>query len=482
MASSVELCEASQCIFSRQISIDEALRSSRDAGGGPQVAAASGSALLPRGLPFVGFMRHAPPQGLYGLLDCLLRRRNLQAVEAAGPGEDSSSDDPSAGKPDGSRVCSDGLPRTSPYVGFQRHAPPSPKLCFSIAPLVVEPLLPTARALSVEELGLASVRDCDGGDSSEAVHCILPLLGLRSAPNPPVPASTRRDGCPPWRVPEEIWTTVLRFVVEVPAIRRLSAVSRAFEHALHMEEAWRGQTVRVPPASLAGLAPVFGAWLAAWRSVKKLVVPRSSQLLAEVSRRVPKLPIEVAWRFDGHLKGDGVEILLSGRAARRVSDEDLVVLGDASLPCGPGRPPYLEVRLDERSKQGAAASDGLNDFGLGVTACDPEELREIGSVADEVPKSWVVDFTQSSVVLSVNNHEAAKGRGVSAEDLFQGDRVGLRVMPDAIEVFVNGALRERLQPGLEEERVPEGVSLFPVLDLYGLSTQISRTDAEGPVP
>jgi len=208
-------------------------------------------------------------------------------------------------------------------------------------------------------------------------------------------------------------------------------------------------------------------------------VPRSSQLLAEVALRAPELPIEVAWRFDRHLKGDGVEVLLSGLAARRISDEELVVLGDAPLPCGPGRQPYLEVRLDERSEQGAADGDGLNDFGLGVTACDPEELREIGSVADEVPKSWVVDFTQSSVVLSVNNHNAAKGRGVSAAELRQGDRVGLRVMPDAIEVFVNGALRERLKP-CPEERVPEGVSLFPVLDLYGLSTQISRTDADGP--
>lgn len=456
MASSVELCESSHSIFRRQVSIDEARSSGQDAGGGAQAAAASGSPLLPRGLPLVGFLRHAPPQGLYGLLDSLLWRRNQQAVEAAGP-EDSGSEGPSAGKPDGPRLCADGLPRTSPYVGSQRHAPPSPKLCFSI---------------SVEELGLASLRDCDD---------LLPLLGLRWAPSPPGPASTRSGGCPPWRVPEEIWAAVLLFVVDVPAIGRLSAVSRTFEQALRTEGAWRGRTVRVRPASSAGLAPVFGTWLAAWRSVKKLVVPRSSQLLAEASRRAPELPIEVAWRFDRHLKGDGVEILLSGLAARRVSDEELVVLGDASLPCGPGRPPYLEVRLDERSKQGAAASDGLNDFGLGVTACDPEELREIGAVADEVPKSWVVDFTKSSVVLSVNNHQAAKGRGVSAEDLRQGDRVGLRVMPDAIEVFVNGALRERLQPGLEE-RVPEGASLFPVLDLYGLSVQISRTDAEGPAP
>lgn len=359
-------------------------------------------------------------------------------------------------------------------MGSQRHAPPSPKLCFSVSPPAVQPLLLAARALPVGEPLVAPLRGRVGEGQSEAVHCLLPPLLLQ-----PGSAGARSGGCPPWRVPEEVWTAALRFVVDVPAIGRLSAVSPDFERALRREEAWRGRTVRVPPASLAGLAPVFAKWLAAWRCVERLVVPRSSQLLAEVALRAPELPIEVAWRFDRHLKGDGVEVLLSGLAARRISDEELVVLGDAPLPCGPGRQPYLEVRLDERSEQGAADGDGLNDFGLGVTACDPEELREIGSVADEVPKSWVVDFTQSSVVLSVNNHNAAKGRGVSAAELRQGDRVGLRVMPDAIEVFVNGALRERLKP-CPEERVPEGVSLFPVLDLYGLSTQISRTDADGP--
>lgn len=39
--------------------------------------------------------------------------------------------------------------------------------------------------------------------------------------------------------------------------------------------------------------------------------------------------------------------------------------------------------------------DQINDFGFGVTASDPEELDELGAVADEVPRSWVVDFTQS---------------------------------------------------------------------------------------
>jgi len=102
-------------------------------------------------------------------------------------------------------------------------------------------------------------------------------------------------------------------------------------------------------------------------------------------------------------------------------------------------------------------------------------------VADEVPRSWVVDFTAASVVLSVNNQEAAKGRCVTADDLREGDRVGLRLMPGLVEVYINGILREQLAP-LPEDCVPIASGLFPVIDLYGRTVQVSRTDAEEPLP
>lgn len=406
----------------------------------------------------MGFLRHAPPQALYGQLDNLLHRRKVQVSD-----EGQSDSDAPVAKPARVQRTPLGLPRASPYVGSRRHAPPSPMLRFSVPPRA-----PHLRLLAAVE------------DGNREGHLPLPSEPDVEAdfllPSPRWTVTSRLPG----GVPEEVWTSVMQFAAEVRAIGWLSAVCLAAEQAIHSQEVWRGRTVRVSASALSGFAPALGTWLLAWRSVNKLVVPRSSQVLAELSRRAPELPVEVAWRFDTHLKGDGVEVLSAGRSVRRVANEELVVMGDAAIPCGPGRPAYLEVRLDERISQVDGAADELNDFGLGVTRCDPEELRELGAVAGEVPQSWVVDFTQTSVVLSVNNHEAAKGCGASAEDLREGDRVGLRFMADAIEVFINGVMRERLKPDAEE-RVPRGVGLYAVLDLYGLTTQISRTDAEAPV-
>lgn len=406
-------------------------------------AAAEGH-FLPRDQPFVGFMRHAPQLALYGQLDRLLRRRGPrqagEAVDSSEPAADL--DSPTAQKPPV-------LPRASPYVGFQRHAPPSPMLRFAgfaASPLLMPLELPAARPLG--------------------------LAGFSLEP--------ARDEPPQWpgRLPEEVWVMVLSAAMEASSIRRLSCVSRGFPELVQEPGVWAGQAVRLAPAALPRLAPCLGRWLNAWRRAERLVVPRSAQLLAEVARRAPELPVEVAWRFDQHLKGDGVDVLRHGMTARRNSEDELVVLGDAPLTSSPGRPAFMEFRLDER---GEAVGDCLNDFGFGVTATEPEDIRELGSVADEVPRSWVVDFTQSSVVLSVNNHEAVKGRHVSAADLHQGDRVGLRFMAETVEVYINGVLCERLVPQ-EEDRVPVEQGLYPVIDLYGRTVQISRTEAEGPLP
>lgn len=407
---------------------------------------------LPRSLPFVGFLRHAPPQQLLsGQLDRLLRRRAPPARDEA---DCNLEPEPAGLAPE--KRAPPVLPRESPYVGFQRHAPPSPSLCFTAA------AAPLPALLKLPEAQLSA-----GSRTAKP-------LGVASAFCLEHPEAQRQW---PGRLPEEVWTALLAFSVEVPSLGRLSRLSRGFPELLASQAVWAGRPVRVSPAVVPRLARRLDRWLRVWQACSKLTLPRSSQLLAEVHRRAPELQVEVAWRFDHHLKGDGVEVTRHGLTARRISDEELVVLGDSALPSGSGQAPFLEVRLDER---GEAIGDGLNDFGFGVTACDPEEIGDLGSVADEVPRSWVVDFTAASVVLSVNNHEAAKGRCVTSDDLRQGDRVGLRLAPGAVEVYINGILRERLAPATED-CVPVSGGLFPVIDLYGRTVQVSRTDAEEPM-
>lgn len=401
---------------------------------------------LPRSLPLVGFLRHAPQQALYEQLDLLMRRRSAQVCEAVdvevAPFLQRSS---LLAEPAGA------LPRKSPYVGFQRHAPPSPTLCFGASTGS-----PTLR-LSMPDLKLSS-----GNDDLDESFELEPTRAQQL----------------PHRLPEEVWALILSIVIEVPAISSMSCVARGFPEVVRSQLTWRGRAVRVPPSCVQSLAPRLPAWLPAWRTAAKLIVPSSAQLLSEVSRRAPDLPVEVAWRFGQHLKGEGVEVFRHGLAVRRIAEEELVVMGDAAIVAAPGHAPYLEVCLDER---GEGSGDNLNDFGFGVTACDPKDISQHSAVADDVPRSWVVDFTMNSVVLSVNNKEAAKGLGVSADDLCEGDRVGLRVVADALEVYINGTLRERLVPA-SEDCVPPGIGLFPVLDLYGRTVQVSRTDAEEPLP
>lgn len=291
----------------------------------------------------------------------------------------------------------------------------------------------------------------------------------------------------PGQMSEQAWCLVLALVMDVTRIGCLSRVARGFSAMLKSESVWAWRPLEIPPTvNLETLAPMLGTWLPAWRLATKLIIPRSKQLSAELAQQMPDLPVEVAWRFDPVLKGDGVKVINSGLSVRRLkdADEELVVLGDAPLPqtvAAPDAsalPPFLEVTLDERSSD--VAGDNLNDFGIGVTARPPTNIDEMGAVADEVPLSWVVDFTKSSVVLSVNNQEAAKGLKVCADDLEEGDRVGLRVTAaGSFEIFINGQLREHLVP-MQGDCVPQGVELFPVLDLYGCTTQLSRTNRSSP--
>lgn len=442
---------------------------------GERIEGSQGS-ILPRSLPHVGFLRHAPQLALHGQLDKLLKRHKVQEAlvdRDRGRSEFESHDDALPEKPGRTELV---LPRQSPYVGFRRHAPPSPKLCFS-------QLTSSSLASHVshsEPQGLPRI-PLHGPGSWES-NSFTSVGGLFAASAHWPSQRPQRRGLQPQMpsgLPEEVWSLILRDVIEVSDLHYISRVTRGFSEAVRTKEVWDGRLVSLLSVDSQRLAPWLHDWLPAWRNASRLVLPRSSQLLAEVSHQVPDVLVEVAWRFDSHLKGDGVEVLNRGLTARRIDDEELVVLGDASIPIRSGRAPYLEVRLDERCEE--ENDDDLNDFGLGITVCDPEELYEIGAVADEVPRSWVVDFTQSSVVLSVNNHEVAKGSHLSSKDLHEGNRVGIRILPVAVEVFIDGRLRERLSLD-SGEKVPQGCGLFPVLDLYGRTMQITRMFTEEPLP
>jgi hypothetical protein len=339
------------------------------------------------------------------------------------------------------------LPKGSPYVGSHRHAPPSPLLTFS--------------------------------RQSSPMYTFPPLLEM-----PESALQAEQEGVTPaslGSLPEEVWTAVLNMVVDTPGIARLAPVSRPVLGVLKSEMVWIDRCVRIPPSGMAKIAPRLSSWLKAWKFVKKLVIPRSAQLIKRISEQAPKpdFPVEISWRFDKSMKGDGVEVINHGRSVRRRDGavEELVVLGDAPL-VRTDTSQYFEVTLDDRSAEND--EDSLNDFGIGVTVRSPSSSNELGSVAGEVPFSWVVDFTATSVVLSVNNQEAAKAMNVSGEDLKAGDRVGLKVTAaGTLEIFLNGELREHLEPDVSE-RVPQGMDLFPVIDLYGCTVQISRSDAECP--
>jgi len=334
------------------------------------------------------------------------------------------------------------LLRESPYVGFCLHAPPSPIVHFARKHSGTD-LLPCFELFPEE-------------DEDSEVSEILP-----------------------GSLAEDLWANIFNYVTDIASIPAFSRLDRAFHGIMRHPATWQGRAVAVPIGALPSLAPLLDQWLSAWTSVSKLVIPRSKQLQQEVSRRAPNLKVEVAWRFDCHSKGEGVEVLRDGATVRRTDVEEVVVLGDAPLIAEEDRPAYMEVRLDELDS--VPSGDGLNDFGIGVTACAPEEIEELGTVADEVPCSWIVDFSHSSVCLSVNNNLETKGTGAGAERLVSGDRVGVLVTPagDALQVFINGVLCETLRVPAAQH-VPRGIPLFPVLDLYGRAVQISCTRAERP--
>mmetsp|Transcript_59887 Transcript_59887/g.110911 ORF Transcript_59887/g.110911 Transcript_59887/m.110911 type:complete len:474 (+) Transcript_59887:104-1525(+) len=450
--------DSSSDIFEADLAKDP----SRGSGAGPSEVVATDS-MLPRDLPFVGFLRHAPRHGLPDRLERLLKRRQAPSSISAEGARSSQGDD------DLKSVEQDW---TKPPSGLKRMG--------SIPRNVSSPLLTYSEV------------DHDGDATlplwpleEKAVSCLLPPSavdhrspdGVLGSANTLTLQSLERGFCNSLRLPEELWATVLSYLAEVKGLHSLCSLGHGYGRVLQWQYVWAGRHIRLPSAIASKALPKFGAWLQAWRSCSKLVVPYCEELIAEVALHAPDVPLEVAWRFDTNMKGTGVEVLNDGEIVHRVNGEDLVVIGDAPLPSSTSTQPYLEVRLDER---GEDLGDSFNDFGIGLTASNPLLLHALGTVADEVPHSWVLDFMKSAVALSINNTEAMRSDAVTAGDLQEGDRVGILVSSDGgLELFINGISRHRFVPR-PEDRVPLGAGLFPVLDLYGRTVQVSRTFAEEP--
>eukprot|EP00927_Polykrikos_kofoidii_P085847 TRINITY_DN9435_c0_g1_i2.p1 TRINITY_DN9435_c0_g1~~TRINITY_DN9435_c0_g1_i2.p1 ORF type:complete len:489 (-),score=88.96 TRINITY_DN9435_c0_g1_i2:128-1594(-) len=357
----------------------------------------------------------------------------------------------------GQGCVSPSLPQDSPYIGSERHVPPSPLLSFFQMPPALDP----------NDLFTSLTEDVAAEE--EPPKSEEQLVSLQQ------------------RLPIDVWATIFSSIVGVPSLKRWLYVARGFPEILRSAGVWRNNIVRIAPGMLQALAPRLSLWLPSWRCASKVSLPNSTQMLAEVARRAPDLPVEVAWRFSEYCKGAGVEIHRHGCSVRRrpTATDELVVVGDAPIARGlvEGgasniRVPYFEVRLDQLDMQPSA---NPNDFGLGVTVMHPKRINhEQIAVADEVPRSWIVDFTRSTVCLTKCNEEIVRGQNLSVSSLVEGDRVGLRFVEDAVEIFVNGVLRERLVPDVRD-RVPLKRDLFPVLDLYGRTIQVSRVDVEAPL-
>mmetsp|Transcript_57342 Transcript_57342/g.134439 ORF Transcript_57342/g.134439 Transcript_57342/m.134439 type:complete len:467 (-) Transcript_57342:189-1589(-) len=436
------------------------------AGSGPSEAIEKDS-VLPRDQPFVGFLRHAPRHGLPDRLERLLKRRQVTSTVSIDGACSSLGNEAQSSN----ALKALGQDWTKPPSGLQRMG--------SIPRNVSSPLLTYSE---VDHEGDATLQlwPIEGN----AVSCLLPPCAVdhRSADGAlgtialALPSS-ERGFCNSLRLPEELWATVLSYLAEVKGLCSLCSLAHGYGRVLHWQYVWSGRYIRLPSSIACEAVPKLGAWLQAWRGSSKLVVPYCEELLAEATLHAPEVPLEVAWRFDVNMKGTGVEVLKSGEIVRRVNGEDLVVLGDTPLPSCTSKQPYLEVCLDER---GEDLGDSFNDFGIGLTASNPLLLHALGTVADEVPHSWVLDFTKSAVALSINNTEAMRSDAATAGDLQQGDRVGILVSSDGgLELFINGVSRHRFVPR-PEDRVPLGAGLFPVLDLYGRTVQVSRTFAEEP--
>jgi hypothetical protein len=273
-------------------------------------------------------------------------------------------------------------------------------------------------------------------------------------------------------LPHTTLCQIMKNIMTTKMLGSLLCVNEAFADAAKSPLTWQGIPVSLPLSAGLYVEEIVQV-CSAWTQASKIVMPRCSDLFAEFLDACPDVPLEVAWRFDSRLKGSGVTVKNHGKTACRTHDDKVVVLGDAPI-----RNNYFEIVLDERDDD--ISWENPNDFGLGVTASRTKAREQMNTVevAGEVPHSWVVDFSKSSIFLVINNEQAGQYEFFGAEDILKGDRVGLLLEPLRIRVYVNGIQEAILK--VPETAPIEGL-LYPVFDLYGRTKQMTRSVASLPL-
>lgn len=449
--------------------------------------------ILPKSSPYVGHYRHAPPSPvpseladrLQGLLG---RARKTQDTK-----------EPVAARPLSL------LPKNSPFVGYQRHAPESPRMCpmGSMSPMSLEPaalpadILPADEAFSLNDdgpLGLFFIDDniANLDNDEEDSFCLQPLADQLDPEeddftlDDPFPALFKKKSAVSSKksklaldqyLPHDALCQVIQNIATTKMLPSLLSASHAFHEATRSPQTWQGIPVSLPPAAAFYRGRHIPKYVAMWQQAEKIMMPRCSKLSAEFRETCPDVPREFIWRFDSRLKGCGVTVKNNGKTACRTDDDKVVVLGDAPI-----RNSYLEVFLDERDED-MSWENQPNDFGLGVTsshqtAC--EELKQGNlEVAGEFPHSWVVDFSKNSIFLVINNENVARHELFGAADIHKGDRVGLKLERHLIRVYVNGKQEATLTVPDHAPIEPMG-TLYPVFDLYGRTKQMTYSEASSP--
>lgn len=438
---------------------------------------------LPKSSPYVGHYRHAPPSPVHAELAESLQkllsrtRKTRDTKEPALP-----------------RPLSP-LPKNSPFVGYQRHAPQSPRMSplGSMSPMALEPAaLPADEAFSLNDdgpLGLFflddSAMNLDNIEEGEDSFSLFQLgddlheeeASVSFDPFPALfkkmPASSRKKSTLSLDqyLPHTTLCEVINNIATTKMLPSLLSASRSFHEATRSPQTWQGIPVSIPPAAVF-YTEKLESYSDMWKEAEKIMLPRCSNLFVQLNETCPDVPLEVVWRFDSRLKGTGVTVKNNGKTACRSDDDKVVVLGDAPI-----RESYFEVFLDERDDD--MDWENPNDFGLGVTASHRRAREQMKSVevAGEVPHSWVVDFSKSSIFLVINNEQAAQYEFFGAADIRKGDRVGLLLEPNIIRVYINGLQEASLK--VPEHALIEG-TLYPVFDLYGRTKQITYSTASRP--
>jgi len=321
--------------------------------------------------------------------------------------------------------------------------------------------------------------DLDGAEEEEDFFCLRPLdpyqeeccilkpfpaLGLCK----PSKSTVSMDQC----LPHTTLCQILKTTMTTKMLGSVLCVSQAFADAAKSPLTWQGIPVSLPPSAVL-YADEIANLCSMWMQASKIVMPRCSELFADLMDTCPDVPIQIAWRFDERLKGSGIVVKNNGTTACKANEDKVVVLGDAPI-----RNSYFEILIDERNDD-LSWKNAPNDFGLGVTTSRAQAKDQMNKVdvAGELPHSWVIDFSKSSIFLVINNDHAAEYDMFGAEDIRKGDRVGLLVEPQAIRVYVNGNQEASLK--VPENAAIEGL-LYPVFDLHGRTTQMTRSVASRP--